>query len=133
MFGRFDGRPGRDGKRENHMQSNSFFQQVYGLVKQIPRGKVATYGQIAVMLGAPRMARQVGYALHVNPEPGVIPCHRVVNRFGGLAPAFAFGGAEVQAALLEGEGVEVKEDFSVELSVYRWDGESDEKDGRTEA
>ena len=60
--------------------ANSFFERVYKLLKQIPKGKVVTYGQIAVMLGCPRMARQVGYALHVNPEPGIIPCHRVLNR-----------------------------------------------------
>lgn len=100
-----------------------FFKQVYEIVKKVPEGKVVTYGQVAVMLGAPRMARQVGYALHVNPQPGVIPCHRVVNRFGGLAPAFAFGGAEVQAAMLEAEGVEVKEDFTVDLAAFRWNGE----------
>ena len=64
----------------------------------------------------------VGYALHVNPEPGIIPCHRVLNRFGALAPAFAFGGAEIQAALLEAEGIEVREDFTVDLDKYRWDG-----------
>ena len=102
--------------------ANSFFERVYKLLKQIPKGKVVTYGQIAVMLGCPRMARQVGYALHVNPLPGKIPCHRVVNRFGALAPAFAFGGAEVQAALLEAEGIEVREDFTVDLDKYRWDG-----------
>lgn len=100
----------------------SFFDRVYALVKQVPKGKVVTYGQVAFMLGCPRMARQVGYALHVNPEPGVIPCHRVVNRFGGLAPAFAFGGETIQAALLQGEGIEIGEDFSVDLSVYQWSG-----------
>ena len=103
--------------------SESFFGRVYALLKQVPYGKVVTYGQIAMMLGAPRMARQVGYALHVNPEPGVIPCHRVLNRFGALAPAFAFGGREIQAAMLQAEGLEVKEDFTVDLSVYQWDGE----------
>ncbi len=102
--------------------ANSFFERVYKLLKQIPKGKVVTYGQIAVMLGCPRMARQVGYARHVNPEPGIIPCHRVLNRFGALAPAFAFGGAEIQAALLEAEGIEVREDFTVDLDKYRWDG-----------
>lgn len=104
-------------------EKGGFFWRVYALLRQVPRGKVVTYGQIAAMLGAPRMARQVGYALHVNPEPGVIPCHRVVNRFGGLAPAFAFGGREVQAELLRREGVAVDEEFLVDLSVFQWDGE----------
>lgn len=71
----------------------------------IPKGKVATYGQVAALAGAPRNARFVGYALHSNPEPGVIPCHRVVFRDGSLAPGFAFGGSERQRLLLEEEGV----------------------------
>ncbi len=98
----------------------SFFENVYEAVQLIPRGKVATYGQIARMIGAPRSSRAVGYALHVNPRPGVIPCHRVVNREGRLAPAFAFGGPEIQAQLLESEGVEVSEDFIVDLEKYLW-------------
>lgn len=92
-------------------------------MSQIPKGKVATYGQIACAVGSPRSARQVGFALHVNPEPFVIPCHRVVNRFGRLAPAFAFGGEEVQAELLQKEGVEVRVDNTVDLSVYLYTGE----------
>ena len=98
----------------------SFFENVYEAVQLIPRGKVATYGQIARMIGAPRSSRAVGYALHANPRPGVIPCHRVVNREGRLAPAFAFGGPEIQAQLLESEGVEVDENFTVDLDVYLW-------------
>ena len=100
----------------------NFFERVYDAVKQIPKGKVATYGQIALAAGSPRAARQVGYALHVNPQPGIIPCHRVVNRFGALAPAFAFGGQEVQAELLRNEGVAVREDFSVDMDVYLYRG-----------
>ena len=80
--------------------SNNFFNKVYEVVKQIPKGKVATYGQIARLCGNPRMARQVGWALHVNPEPYITPCHRVVNRNGRLAAAFAFGGENVQTTLL---------------------------------
>ena len=72
------------------------------------------------MIGSPRASRVVGYALHVNPEPGVIPCHRVVNRFGELAPAFAFGGREVQRAMLESEGVEVSDSFTVDLGEFLW-------------
>ena len=97
-----------------------FFENVYEAVQLIPRGKVATYGQIARMIGSPRSSRAVGYALHANPRPGVIPCHRVVNREGRLAPAFAFGGPEIQAQLLESEGVEVGEDFIVDLGKYLW-------------
>ena len=96
----------------------NFFEKVYEAVKKIPKGKVATYGQIAHAVGAPSAARQVGWALHVNPEPGIIPCHRVVNRFGRLAPAFAFGGEEAQAHLLRAEGVEVSENYTVDLTKY---------------
>ena len=99
-----------------------FFERVYEVIKQVPKGKVVTYGQVAYALGSPRAARQVGYALHVNPQPKIIPCHRVVNRFGRMAPAFAFGGEEVQAQLLREEGVEVKEDFTVDLSKYLYQG-----------
>ena len=96
------------------------FEKIYEAVKKIPKGRVATYGQIAAMIGSPRASRVVGYALHVNPEPGVIPCHRVVNRFGELAPAFAFGGREVQRAMLESEGVEVSDSFTVDLGEFLW-------------
>jgi len=96
-----------------------FFDHVYYICKKIPPGKVATYGQIAVLAGNPRMSRQVGFALHGNPEPGVIPCHRVVNRFGYLSGAFAFGGIQSQKELLEAEGVDVSEDNVVDLNIYR--------------
>ena len=81
------------------------FEKIYNVVKQIPKGKVATYGLVATLAGNPRWARVVGYALHVNPEPFIIPCHRVVNREGRVAPAFAFGGENVQRQLLENEGI----------------------------
>lgn len=99
---------------------DNFFQKVYEYLKTVPKGKVVTYGQIAKALGAPRMSRQVGYALHVNPEPIAIPCHRVVNREGRLAPAFAFGGADIQKQWLRAEGVEVGEDDVVDLEKYQW-------------
>ncbi len=95
----------------------SFYDKVYEQVRKIPQGKVATYGQIAAMCGSPRASRAVGYALHFNPMPGIIPCHRIVNRFGGLAERFAFGGKEAQKALLEREGVVVT-DYTVDLGKY---------------
>lgn len=98
------------------------FEQIYEVVKKIPFGKVATYGQIAAMCGNPRWARVVGYALHVNPDPDNIRCYRVVNRFGELSEAFAFGGKETQAGLLRAEGIEVREDFTVDLGKYLWNG-----------
>ncbi|MCI1983790.1 MAG: MGMT family protein [Bifidobacteriaceae bacterium] len=83
----------------------SFAERVYAAVRKIPRGSVATYGQIARMIGAPRSARYVGFALHRNPYEGDVPCHRVVFRDGGVAPGFAFGGPQVQRTMLEKEGV----------------------------
>ena len=100
----------------------NFFQRVYDVVSKIPCGKVATYGQVARLAGNPRASRAVGYALHVTPQPGVIPCHRVVNREGRLAPAFAFGGTDAQKALLEQEGVAVNEDGYIDIMKYLWDG-----------
>lgn len=97
---------------------SAFYDRVYIAVKRIPKGKVATYGQIAAIAGNARAARAVGWALHVNPEPGVIPCHRVINRFGKICEGFAFGGPAVQKRLLEEEGVEVSGDFFVDLKKY---------------
>ncbi len=94
------------------------FEKIYEVVKTIPEGKVATYGQVALLAGNPRWARVVGYALHVNPEPGIIPCHRVVNREGKVAPGFAFGGEGVQRQLLETEGVVFESDGRIDLSKY---------------
>ena len=83
----------------------AFADRVFAVVKQIPRGKVATYGQIARIIGAPRAARYVGYALRANPspgtEPGSIPCHRVVFKDGRMATGFAFGGPEIQQQMLK--------------------------------
>ena len=75
------------------------FEKVYEAVKSIPEGSVATYGQVAEAIGSRRLSRVVGYALHVNPEPGVIPCHRVVKKDGEVSGAFAFGGGRRQAEL----------------------------------
>lgn len=99
---------------------NGFFDKVYEIVKQIPVGKVTTYGTIARMCGNPRMSRQVGWALHVNPEPYVVPCHRVVNREGKLAGAFAFGGKNIQRDLLANEGVGFIDEDTVDLAKYGW-------------
>lgn len=96
----------------------SFYEKIYDAVQTIPRGKVATYGQIAALAGNGGAARVVGNALHVNPAPGIIPCHRVVNAQGRLAPSFAFGGEFEQQRLLESEGVEVR-DHCVDLKKYQ--------------
>lgn len=91
--------------------------RIYEAVKKIPKGHVATYGQIAEMAGNPRMSRAVGNALHKNPDPLHIPCFRVVNSKGELAGAFAFGGGKAQEELLRADGVEVV-DGKVDLEKY---------------
>ena len=100
--------------------SDGVFARIYEVVCAIPKGRVATYGQVATLAGNPRWARVVGYALHVNPKPGIIPCHRVVNRKGETSPAFAFGGEDRQRQLLEAEGVEFMEDGRVDLARFGW-------------
>ena len=100
--------------------NGSTFDRIYDIVGSIPAGCVATYGQIAALAGNPRWSRVVGYALHVNPEPGVIPCHRVVNRFGTVSSAFAFGGGNRQVELLEEEGVTFLPDGNVDLEKHLW-------------
>ena len=92
------------------MEQQNSYEKIYDIVKQIPRGTVATYGQVAALAGNKRWARVVGYALHVN---------RVVNREGRVSPAFAFGGENRQIGLLEADGIEVK-DGCVDLSKYQW-------------
>ena len=98
----------------------TMFERVYEIVRHVPDGKVSTYGQIAALMGNVRWARAVGYALHVNPDPEHVHCFKVVNRDGRLAPAFAFGGSEVQKMLLEKSGVEVRPDNTVDLEKYLW-------------
>ena len=98
---------------------NSTFNRIYDVVKQIPYGKVATYGQVAALAGSKRWARVVGYALHSNPDPEHIPCFRVVNRFGEVSKAFAFGGENKQIELLEAEGIEFI-DGRVDMKKYQW-------------
>ena len=84
---------------------SDFFNAVYEFVKTVPEGKVTTYGDVARAIGKPRASRQVGWALHSNPYQGIVPCHRVVFKDGSLADGFAFGGSEVQKAMLVAEGV----------------------------
>ena len=91
--------------------------RIYEAVCKIPKGYIATYGQVAEMAGDRKMARAVGNALHKNPDPEHIPCYRVVNAKGELAEAFAFGGAKAQEQRLREEGIEVK-DGKVDLKKY---------------
>ena len=100
-----------------------FSNRVFEVVRRIPRGKVGR------LIGAPRSARYVGYALHANPDPGAevnnIPCHRVVFKDGGLCKGFAFGGPEIQREMLEAEGVAFADDTHVDMDACQWDGHAD--------
>ena len=95
------------------------FERIYEVVKKIPEGKVATYGQVATAAGNPRWSQVVGYALHSNPSPGEIPCHRVVRKDGRVAQSFAFGGENVQRMLLEGEGVSFVDEYTVDMKKHQ--------------
>lgn len=104
--------------RESYEQvTDSPSRRIYEAVRKIPKGKVATYGQVAALAGNPKMARAVGNALHKNPDPDSIPCYRVVNSKGELAGEFAFGGAGEQAKLLMADGIEVV-NGKVDLEKY---------------
>ncbi|MCR4325090.1 MAG: MGMT family protein [Candidatus Curtissbacteria bacterium] len=101
----------------------NFNQKVWEITKKIPKGKVSTYGEIATKLGNPRLARQVGWALHANgrnSDSSNVPCHRVVNREGRLAPNFAFDGADEQRKRLEVEGVKFVNKTHVDLEASLW-------------
>lgn len=101
---------------------DSFFQRVFALVRQIPEGRVATYGQVARMIGEPRKARYVGFAVHQSPGvAGGVPCHRVVFKDGSLAPGFAFGGPDAQRTLLENEGITFLPDGRVDMKACCWE------------
>lgn len=92
------------------------FEKVWTLVSKIPKGKVTTYGEIGRVLGmSPRV---VGFALHANPDGKLVPCHRVVNREGRVAPGYAFGGSGNQKKRLEEEGVEFKSDTTLDITKY---------------
>lgn len=94
------------------------FGLIYEQVRQIPKGRVASYGKIAMLAGNHRWARVVGYALHVNPDPAKIPCHRVVMKDGRLTPGFAFGGEEKQRELLTKEGIGFLPDGRVDMANF---------------
>ena len=103
-----------------------FSQRVYHVVAQIPRGRVASYGTVARLMGSARSARYVGFALRNNPSPGSglenIPCHRVVFKDGHLCEGFVFGGPDAQRKLLEAEDVLFADDSHVDMRACEWDG-----------
>lgn len=95
------------------------YEQIYSVVRRIPRGRIATYGQVAEIAGLEGHARQVGYALHSLPDGGDVPWHRVVNAKGQISPRSTDDSHELQRILLEAEGL-IFEGSRVPLAKYRW-------------
>jgi methylated-DNA-protein-cysteine methyltransferase-like protein len=107
-------------------KSPDFYQQVYAVVRRVPRGRVTSYGRVARMLGRPNAARAVGYALAAlgskrKSDPPV-PWHRVINSVGRISTPDMDGGANLQMKLLRDEGIAVSDSLRVDLSVYLWEG-----------
>lgn len=98
-----------------------FFQRVYEVVKQIPYGKITTYGAIAKKIGAPKSARMVGYALNASAMQEDVPAHRVVNRKGLLTGKHHFQGTNLMQQLLENEGVKIKENTVQNFNEHFWE------------
>lgn len=96
-------------------------ERIFEVVRSIPAGRVATYGQVARLAGSPGAQRFVGQALHRNPHPIETPCHRVVFADGSLASRFGFGGLEAQRSLLESEGVRFSDSTHVDMEQCLWD------------
>lgn len=97
----------------------TFSERIYAAVRRIPRGRAASYGQIAALAGNPRGARIVGFAMR-RCHDARVPCHRVVFQDGRLCGGFAFGGSEVQRALLENEGVVFLPDGRIDMERFRF-------------
>ena len=97
------------------------YQQFYDIIRQIPNGRVATYGQIATLAGIPGQARQVGYAMHAITEEDDLPWQRVINAQGKISLRI---GAELQRSLLEAEGVVFDNQGRVDLNVFQWQPEN---------
>ena len=106
--------------------TSRFYEQVYAVVRRIPRGRVTSYGRVAKMLGRSNAARAVGYALAAlgskREDRPPVPWHRVINSVGRISTPDMDGSANLQAQLLRAEGVAVTEDLRVDLRVYLWDG-----------
>ena len=100
---------------------STFYERVYALVRQVPFGQVVTYGQVAALLGAPRAARAVGYALRFLPPNTDVPWHRVINHLGGISLRHPASQPHVQRTLLEAEGITFDAEGRVDLSQDRWE------------
>lgn len=103
-----------------NLGSPNSYQLIYATVRQIPKGRVATYGQIAELAGLPRQARQVGYALHALPERTTVPWHRVVNAQGRISLRSESGADTTQKLRLQREGVRFNPRGNIDLDEFRW-------------
>lgn len=103
--------------------NDPFFERVYAVVRQIPYGKVTSYGAIAKALGTARSARMVGWAMNASHHLEDVPAHRVVNRKGLLTGKFHFGGTNLMQQLLENEGIKVIDNQIVDFEIHFWDPE----------
>jgi methylated-DNA-protein-cysteine methyltransferase-like protein len=103
-----------------HRAAAGFFAAIYAVARRIPRGKVATYGQIARLLGAPRSARIVGWAMHGTPRGSGVPWHRVVQQGGRLSPTVSPHDPGRQRRLLEREGVAFRLDGRIDMERHQW-------------
>ena len=101
-------------------KNDSFFEKVYSIVKQIPVGRVSTYGAIANAIGAPGAARMVGWAMNASHGIVGIPAHRVVNRNGLLTGKAHFANPNLMQELLENEGIKVKNDQIINFEQHLW-------------
>jgi methylated-DNA-protein-cysteine methyltransferase-like protein len=107
-------------KEPDIQPGSNFRERVWAFVRSVPQGKVVTYGQVAAMLGVPFAARAVGTVLYRTPRSAEVPCQRVVNRWGRLAPSYGDGGMEQHRVELLSDGVDVRPNFTVDLETYQW-------------
>ncbi|BCY28060.1 MGMT family protein [Flavobacterium okayamense] len=105
----------------NLAKEDSFFEKVYEVVRQIPLGKVTSYGAIAKAIGSPQSSRMVGYAMNASHNLGNLPAHRVVNRNGMLTGKHHFDGTNLMQQLLESEGIKVVENKIVDFEKHFWE------------
>jgi methylated-DNA-protein-cysteine methyltransferase related protein len=105
----------------DNVEELPFVERVYAVVREIPHGKVTTYGRIARYVGAGRSARMVGYALHNCPEDVSEVAHRVVNRIGELTGGWSWGHPAIMRGLLEDEGITFVDEYQVDLERHLWD------------
>jgi methylated-DNA-protein-cysteine methyltransferase-like protein len=113
------------------MQSLSLYERIYAVVRRIPRGRVATYGQVAGLAGIPFDPRQVGYALHALPSGSTVPWHRVINAQGRISLRSSCGGDAIQRVRLQREGVRFDVTGRVDLRTFQWRPKKQPRDQRT--